>query len=733
MGTMAKNSFRAFAALSLSLVLGLARAQDGDSYDPDPPDRAARLSYLSGDVSMQPAGEQDWAPAIINRPLTTGDKLWTERDARAEIYVGPASVRLDGNTGFSFLNVDDDTIQMRMTAGVIYVNVRSLDGNDHVEIDTPNIAVSVLRPGNYRVEVNDAGDATTVKISEGEAEIDGPGQNVVVHAQQKATFRGDDNLVADWGSLGSPDEFDRWNLERDRRDERSASSRTAQYVSPDVTGYQDLDDNGSWASEPEYGYVWTPSRVAVDWSPYRYGRWVWVSPWGWTWIDDAPWGYAPFHYGRWAHVRDRWCWVPGPRHVRAVYAPALVGWVGSPGLSVSVSVGSGVGWFPLGPREVYVPGRRFSHRYVERVNVTNTVIVNRTVINNVYVNGGRNVDYRNRHVPGGFTAVSRETFVNAGHTGDRRVRLDDRDLARASVSTAPQFQPGRESRLGGAVRPDVRVPPRAVADRRVVVRREPPATNARFMRERPIDRVPPEQRDAGVVDRNRPDRSGRSQPQPQPVQPSNNTQGVPEQRTYSTDRNRDDRPPKERNTRGDDRSFQREMDARRQQQADDRQRSQRNDDQQREQQQRDQQVRDSREQQRRQQQERDSRDQLQRQQQERDSRDQLQRQQQEREARDQQQRQMQQQQDAARQAATRRQQTDEQAVEARMRNEERQRDSQRQQQQQQERQQQERQQQQQRQQQDRQREQPRQREAPKQDDKPRRPRNDDDNPKTHQQ
>ena len=135
-----------------------------------------------------------------------------------------------------------------------------------------------------------------------------------MHAQQVVTFTGADDLVAQFGTLGAPDEFDSWSLDRDRRDERAASSRTAEYVSPDVTGYQDLEDNGTWSSEPEYGYVWTPTRVAVGWAPYRYGRWVWISPWGYTWIDDARWGYAPFHYGRWAHVRNRWCWVPGPRH-----------------------------------------------------------------------------------------------------------------------------------------------------------------------------------------------------------------------------------------------------------------------------------------------------------------------------------------------------------------------------------------------------------------------------------
>jgi hypothetical protein len=442
---------------------------------------------IEGSVSLQPAGEQDWADAIVNRPLTTGDKLWTDGGARAEIYVGSAAVRLGSNTGFSFLNVDDDTIQMRMTAGVINVRVRAVDANDQIEIDTPNLALSLLRPGNYRVEVNDEGDTTVVKVSEGEAEASGGSQDVIVHAQQAATFRGTEQLAAQFGTLGAPDAFDSWSLDRDRRDARAASSQTAQYVSPDVTGYEDLDANGTWTSEPEYGYVWTPRVVAVDWSPYRYGRWVWVSPWGWTWIDDAPWGYAPFHYGRWAHVRDRWCWVPGPRLVRPVYAPALVGWVGTPGVSVSITVGGGggVAWFPLGPREVYVPARRFSPRYVERVNVTNTVIVNKTYITNVYENRVTNVTYRNRAVPGAVTAVSRTTFTSAERIGGRTVRIDEREITRErATAVAPQIQPVRESRLGmsEAARRNVRVPPPTVVDRQVIVKRPPPPEAAHFAR-----------------------------------------------------------------------------------------------------------------------------------------------------------------------------------------------------------------------------------------------------------
>ncbi len=526
MQAMVNSLFRTLAVLSFSLMLGLARAQDSESYEADPPDRAARLSYIQGDVSMQPAGEEDWAPALLNRPLTTGDKLWTERDARAEIQVGQAAVRLGPNTGFSFLNVDDDTIQMRMTAGVINVRVRALDENDHIEIDTPNVALSLVRPGNYRVEFDDPDNVTVVRISEGEAEATGPSQNFVVHNQEVATVRGIEGQGVQFSTLGAPDEFDSWSLERDRGYERVASSPTAEYVSPDVTGYEDLNDNGTWSSEAEYGYVWTPSRVAAGWAPYQYGRWVWVSPWGWTWIDDAPWGYAPFHYGRWAYARNRWCWVPGPRHGRAVYAPAVVGWVGGPGFNIGVTSGPGrVGWFPLGPREVYVPPRRYSHRYVERVNVSNA-IVNRVYLRNVYENRGKNFRYRNRDVPGAVTAVDRNVFTSAGRVSDHRVRGDDREFSRAvATAVAPQIAPSRESRLGGAARANVRVPPRNVVDRQVVVKRNPPPPVTRFTRStggrpeplragddlnsRPRVR---DDRDEGrvAVDRNRPDRPPRT-------------------------------------------------------------------------------------------------------------------------------------------------------------------------------------------------------------------------------
>ena len=344
-----------------SIVLGFAIAAIGlptkaasqDQDQDDPPGRVARLGYLQGSISLQPAGENDWVGAVPNRPMTTGDKLWADQDSRAEVQLGSAVIRLAPNTGFSFLNLDDNTVQIQLTSGAISVTVRQLNDGDDFEVDTPNLAFTVSRPGHYRVEASEDGSHTSVSIREGDGEATGNGQTYTLHRGQRGTFSGTDSLNADVEQIGGLDDFDTW---AEGRDHRYDSSRSAHYLSPDVVGYEDLDDYGDWRDDSNYGHVWFPNQVAVGWAPYHEGHWDWISPWGWTWVDDSPWGYAPFHYGRWVSVGGRWGWVAGPAAVRPVYAPALVVFIGGgPG-----GFGGNVGWFPLGPREVYVPSYRVS-------------------------------------------------------------------------------------------------------------------------------------------------------------------------------------------------------------------------------------------------------------------------------------------------------------------------------------------------------------------------------------
>lgn len=456
--------------------LGVVRAEDAV----DPPSRAARLSYVSGDVSLAPAGNDDWAQAVLNRPLTTGDRLWVDQGARAEVQVGSANLYLDEDSGFSFVDLDDGQVHMKLTDGALTVRVQSKRDNESIEIDTPNATVSLLHPGEYHLEVSEAGDRTLVKTRSGASEVYGQDQTYQVAAGEEGEFSGTSQLTADVRSIGPRTAFENWANDRDRDNEES---RSARYVSNEVVGYRDLDRYGDWIDEPEYGYVWRPSYVVAGWAPYRFGRWAWVSPWGWNWIDDTPWGFAPFHYGRWAYLRSHWYWVPGPRHIRPVYAPALVGWTGAPGFGTSISVG--VGWFPLGPREVYVPGYRYSPRYIRNVNLSNAR-VNHAYIRNL--RNGRNPDMRYQYGrdPHAVTVVDRDRFVAGRPIDGHRRPVNASELGRwHNAARPPQINPGRESMLAGqlAQRPPMGRVLRPDASRpNTATRANPP--NGRFERSR---------------------------------------------------------------------------------------------------------------------------------------------------------------------------------------------------------------------------------------------------------
>jgi hypothetical protein len=412
----------------------------------DPPSRVARLGYVEGAVTVAPAGTEEWADAVLNRPLTTGDRVWVERGGRAELQMGSAAVYLDGDTGFGLVELDDDVLQASLTEGAATVRIRRLAEGETVQVETPHSTVYLNRVGEYHIEVDKDSDRTIVKTRHGEAEVKGDKERFIVRDNERGVFSGVEKLTGRIEPLGPRTAFEDWANDRDARNERSKSAR---YVSRDVIGYEDLDDHGEWVSEPEYGYVWRPTYVVSGWAPYRYGRWVYVSPWGWSWVDDARWGFAPFHYGRWAYIRHGWCWVPGPRHIRPVYAPALVGWVGGPSVSVSVSFGN-VGWYPLAPYDYYYPGYRCTPRYNRFVNVSNTVIVN-----NNYFYGGRNIPRthfdRDRHGYG-VTAVSRDYFAGGRPISNHLVRIGDSDMRSwHGVREPPAITPYRESVLAGQV------------------------------------------------------------------------------------------------------------------------------------------------------------------------------------------------------------------------------------------------------------------------------------------
>jgi Family of unknown function (DUF6600)/FecR protein len=459
----------------------------------DPPGRVARIDYMTGGVSVQPGGVKDWVEAELNRPLTSADRVWTDKDSRAELHLGTAYMRMSSETSVTLTNLSDQTVQIELDQGTLNLRIRHLYSGEIYEIDTPNLAFTVTKSGEYRFDVDPNGDATAVTVRKGEGEATGEGRAVKVRGGEQARFTGGTSLSHNLQGVPEPDGFDDWCRVRDKRQESYASYR---YVSPDVIGADDLDDYGTWRTVPSYGAVWVPA-VAPGWAPYRYGHWIWVDPWGWTWVDDAPWGFAPCHYGRWVHYGGYWGWAPGPVIVRPVYAPALVAWVGGEHWGVGVSFGGPrVGWFPLGYGEPYVPPYYVSRNYFHNVNVNNTRITNVTNITNIYnntynntntrnsfnntdnstnINGNRNkvvIKYANREIPGAVTAVPRNVMSNSQPVQRAALRLSDNDMRGAPLAMAPPVAPSKSSVLGGG-HPSP-LPPAHIQQRGVVSRLTPP-------------------------------------------------------------------------------------------------------------------------------------------------------------------------------------------------------------------------------------------------------------------
>ncbi len=442
-------TFRSAIAVSLALVIVFdsgARAQTDGNTVVDPPSRVGRMARLLGTVSFHAIGETEWRPAAMNYPVTSGDAFWTQPSSASDIDLGQAYLALDQSTEFDVDVLDDRSVQATQPQGAIFLRVRAMAADDVYRIATPRGAVAIIAPGAYEIVAGDADHPTTVTVVEGAARIDSTNASLTLAAMQTGRIEGASNFaVSVVPALTDP--FLAARLADERRVARPAqATRMAPpAVVAAMTGGNELSAVGDWSDSPQYGAIWYPP-VAKTWVPYRNGHWGYVAPWGWTWIDDASWGFAPSHYGRWVQEGPRWGWIPSERETRdrprerPVYAPALVSFI-SIGVGVAIGTGRGegpdrahgsVGWVPLGPRETYLPPYKTSDRYARAANVGNVTTVNNvtniTTVNNLMNRGAATV------VP------------VAAMTGSQPV------AARAEVVT-PQTLAGAHRERGNAVQP----------------------------------------------------------------------------------------------------------------------------------------------------------------------------------------------------------------------------------------------------------------------------------------
>jgi hypothetical protein len=402
-----------------------------------PPARVGRVSFASGQLGFHLAGENAWSAAKANYPVATGGSFWTDPKSRAELRVGSRTIDLAGDTELDVTKLDQQVMQLALPQGRIDVRVRTLLEGESIEIDLPRGAVWILQPGIYDIDASAADQPERIAVFEGSARFVGGSLDVAINAGDAAIISGTQTLTAAT-ERATNDEFTKWCRSRDYDERRLASPY---HVSPQMTGYEDLDEYGSWRSVQQYGDVWFPRRAAAGWAPYREGHWVWLEPWGWSWVDDEPWGFAPFHYGRWAMVDDQWGWVPGDFAPQPVYAPALVAFVGDPGIGYwdAAGVGPAVGWFPLGPGEIYWPGYTRNETYIRNINITN---VSAAVIDPVAGAAGRGnaippqvsgQSFANR---GAATIVPAQVFANAAPVAPA-ARQIPQQVVQQAVKQAP--------------------------------------------------------------------------------------------------------------------------------------------------------------------------------------------------------------------------------------------------------------------------------------------------------
>ena len=355
------------AALLAACATAIAQPQSNDS----PPMIAGRVSLAEGDAQIWRAEEDadgEWDPAQINDVVTVGTGLYTGSNGRTEFRVGPNTYRLSAASRGGFNQLDYGGAVFNLEYGSLNISLAQPQQREVSSVTVNGTRIDLTAPGRYRIDATESGGQARVTVFNGQGSVVS-GNNAINIASGQALMVGPGVSSLNYEQAASTS-FDQWAL---ARDERYRNVQSARYVSTNMTGYEELDFHGEWIPDANYGNVWVPRVVPVGWAPYRNGQWRWVRPWGWTWVDQAPWGYAPFHYGRWVTIGNRWCWWPGGYYARPIWAPALVGFVGGSHISVSFG-GPVVGWYPLAPWHRYSPHYPHNSRYV--------TVINQTIINN---------------------------------------------------------------------------------------------------------------------------------------------------------------------------------------------------------------------------------------------------------------------------------------------------------------------------------------------------------------
>ncbi|HIJ80097.1 MAG TPA: hypothetical protein HPP76_00145 [Desulfuromonadales bacterium] len=412
----------------------------------------ARIRMVDGEVLFHTPDSTEWLPAAVNTPLDEGDTIWCPAGSKTEIQLaGGTLVRLDGGSQLDLLANEEGFAHLHLASGKLYARTAQNVAEKSLQIDADDTTVLPAARTRLRIDMlpNSQED---VAIFKGSAYVEGNGARTNVRAGEHiALEEGHSELL----TLNPPDDWERWNSERDRS--QTYSTKNESWLPEELRGHSgELAANGRWERTGEYGMVWRPTVIlSDDWAPYTDGRWVWKGK-DYVWVSYETWGWTPYHYGRWAVIgRLGWCWVP-PAPGDIFWGPGYVGWY---------RTGSHIGWTPLAPGEVFYGYGNYGRH---SLNLTTSQI-----------KPGITVVYRNRAARGGLVLLPHDDFLR-GNVVVARPSNTVRQTPTVSISIgSPRIQPVRESHMPVVRRSSVAsTPPR-------VVRRDASELRQRFPRVNP--------------------------------------------------------------------------------------------------------------------------------------------------------------------------------------------------------------------------------------------------------
>jgi len=406
----------------------------------EPPSRVGRVSLVEGTVDFRPAGGE-WSNATVNLPVYTGAALRTDKEERTELRIAGGRIALAPGTELELVRLDDGITELALRRGRVGIEIARTAADETIQIDLPRGGVWLRAAGQYEIGSGAGNEPTRIAVFEGDARFVGGGQDSAIAAGSAALLNGSNEAARI--EAAAADSFGEWW--RARGSEGQVLTALL-HLSPEIAGIDALDAAGHWEAVPSHGAVWFADAAPDDWAPYRYGRWRWIGPWGWTWIDDAAWGFATSHYGRWARLpganpdSERWGWVPGAPVDHPVYSPALVAFIGTPtvGLSYPDGIGPAIAWFPLAPGEVYWPGYTKDIDAIRRLN--EGAVADLSVVR---LNGNGeppaeivNAEYRNRRFG---TAIPRSVFTASRAVAMALLAIPEQRLENAPMILGMRF------------------------------------------------------------------------------------------------------------------------------------------------------------------------------------------------------------------------------------------------------------------------------------------------------